>query len=294
MSKIKLIFLSLRPKSLLKNLFLFIPILFTRQLLRPDYFTNVTVAFFAFCLCSASVYLLNDIVDFKKDKLHPVKSQRPIAKGLVSKRSAGIISVIVLFFSLWASTFLSKKFTFLLCLYYVLNLIYSLFLKKFAIIGLISNVISFEIRIWSGSVTIGAIPGFWLLVLTFFFALFLWGTIRRQDNFLLEKSASGPGLKLSPQGIYLSNKFLAICAGLTAAAYILYSFTPEVSRGTGANYLILTFPFVIYAELRYLYLVTIKNKTGAPFDLLFSDRPLIINVVLLACAVFFIQYIAVS
>ena len=290
MLKIKAILISLRPNNWIKNGFLFAPLIFAGKLLQREYFAEEILAFIAFCLCSSATYLINDIIDFQADTLHPVKSQRPIAKGLLSKRIGLLMSIVIFISSLVISLFVHKWLFIILITYYFLNLLYSLYLKKCVIVDVMTIAFDFELRIWAGSVVIGVVPSVWLQMTTFLLALFLGFAKRRQEIFMLGQIAQGHRLVLSNYQVSLLDQFITLCGGLSILAYALYTVSPEVSSRTGTGYLIYTLPFVIYGIFRYLYIVWGGKESSDPVESLLSDIPLLMSVILWGFAIFLILY----
>lgn len=290
MQKIKTVFVSLRPNNWIKNIFLFAPLIFSGKFLELISFSREVLAFIAFCLCSSAVYLLNDILDFDADKLHPVKSKRPIASGELTKRFALFLSLMILSVAFFISSLISVWLCFVVSIYYLLNLFYSLYLKKIEIIDVMTIAFDFELRIWAGSLAIGVIPSVWLQLMTFLLALFLGFTKRRKEIILLGGVAEEHRQVLSMYKVPLLDQFITLCAGLSILAYALYTVSPEIECRGQAKYLIYTLPFVIYGVLRYLYLVWSGKENGDPAEVLLSDVWLLSSVILWGLVVFLILY----
>ena len=290
MSKIKAILISLRPKNWIKNGFLFIPLIFSGKLAYPGYLNLELLAVIAFSFCSSAIYLFNDIIDFEADKLHSKKSSRPIAKGQLSRTLAAIIGILLLVACLLFSSFFNKQLFIILLGYSVLNLAYSLYLKQLVIIDVMTIAFNFELRIWAGSVVIGVLPSVWLQMMTFLLAFFLAFAKRRHELSSLKQVASKHRFVLSKYRIALVDQFMTLCAGLTIIAYALYTVSSEATSRLGGKYLIYTFPFVVYGIFRYLYLVQVRKKGGDPVEVLLSDFPLLVNLIVWIATVFIILY----
>jgi 4-hydroxybenzoate polyprenyltransferase len=290
MPKIKAILISLRPSNWLKNGFLFAPLIFGGKLFNREYFTKEILAFIAFCLCASAAYLINDVIDFKMDSLHPTKSQRPIIRGILSKTFAIITSILIFILSLLIGLFVHRWLGIILIGYYLINLLYSLYLKQHIIIDVMTIAFDFELRIWAGSVVLGIVPSVWLQMTTFLLALFVAFAKRRQEMFLLGEIASEHRQVLSRYPLPLLDQFISLCAGLSILTYALYTVSPEVQNRIGGGYIIYTLPFVIYGVFRYLYLIWSEKESGNPVEALLSDKPLLASALLWILLILVILY----
>src|SRR5687768_3696338 len=87
--------ISLRPGQWTKNLFVFAALVFAQRLTDTDAVINAVIAFFVFCALSATVYLVNDVLDREQDRRHPLKSHRPVASGALSPALALVVAAVV-------------------------------------------------------------------------------------------------------------------------------------------------------------------------------------------------------
>ena len=126
----------IRVSQWIKNLSIFSATILNGQLFNPILFWKTFFAFIAFCFLSSSSYIINDLIDVKKDRLHPVKKNRPIASGDISESSGIFIAFILLFFGLGITIFISYGFFIFSLVFVLLQYSYSLFLKKKAIIDI--------------------------------------------------------------------------------------------------------------------------------------------------------------
>ena len=292
MSKIKYIFLSLRPKQWIKNFFIFMPLVFSASILDSYKFSLGALTFIYFCLISSAVYLINDVADKEKDKLHPVKSKRPIAAGKITPEIALGMSVLLIILSFSGIWLIKSRLLFIIAVAYILmNLLYNFILKNTVILDVISVAIGFELRVWAGSVIIGITPSTWLHVFTFLLALFISFAKRREEILSLKKIAVEHRGVLSHYRIIFIDQLIAICGGIIILAYALYTLSAEVLRGSRGHLMIYTVPFVVYGVFRYLYLMYIHKEGGDPTEIVFSDKPLLIDMFLWAAAIFIIIYL---
>jgi 4-hydroxybenzoate polyprenyltransferase len=165
------ILLSLRPKGWIKNLFVFIPLVFV-GLFNLQFFLKTVEAFFLFSLSTGAVYLLNDVLDKDKDKQHPEKSKRPIASEKLNSGLALFVSLILIILTLWLGLLINLKFATFLMLYIVLNTVYSLWLEEVRFINSICAGLGYVLRIYAGGAVINLILNIWYFIFGFLFGSF--------------------------------------------------------------------------------------------------------------------------
>ncbi len=276
----KYYFRSLRPKQWIKNLFIFATLFFSKNLFDQLLFLKFVSAFVLFSLLSSSVYLINDILDLEKDKLHPQKKKRPIADGKVSVRNALLMSILLVVISLSASIVISVDFFLISLFYLLLNVLYSFFLKKIVIVDVFSIAIGFVIRVLVGSAIAGIYVSNWLIICTFMLSLFLGFTKRRHELISLDKKADLHRSILSEYNTYFLDQMISVVTASTVVFYILYTVSPETVSKFQTTKMLYSVIFVIYGIFRYLYLVHKKDLGGNPTITLITDIPLMVSVIL--------------
>ena len=163
-----------RPKHYIKNLLIFLPLVFSGQLFKFDLFLNVLISFISFCLIASSIYIINDIFDREKDKQHITKRNRPIASGRISVKNACIFMFSIIFIAIILMIKLKNISSILLiCLYFILNLGYSIKLKNIPLLDLVILVSGFVIRILLGGVSINVEISNWLFLMVLSFSFYL-------------------------------------------------------------------------------------------------------------------------
>lgn len=290
-SPIKVVISAIRIKHWIKNLFVFAPLLFSMQLFETELITESFLAFVSFCLVASSVYLLNDIYDYKKDKDHPVKRFRPIASGRLKISHARWMTALFLTLGMALALAVNLEFTVIAVLYFALNILYSTYLKKQVILDVLILSLFYVIRVAAGGYAIGVHVSNWLLVCTFLLALFLGFGKRRHELVLLKDDAQNHRAILSEYSPYFLDQMIAVVTSSTLVAYSLYTMSQETIDRFQTNKLPLTIPFVLYGIFRYLYLVHQKEEGGSPTQLMLTDKPLILTVIGWAAAVFVIIYL---
>ena len=171
----------LRPTHYVKNIFIFLPLFFSGQITLMEKSVSAIIAFVAFSLSASAIYIFNDLRDIKNDKMHPVKKLRPLASGLVSKKLAFFLMIILLCISLSLMITVSTKSLIILIIYILLNLAYSLGLKRIPIIDITIISIGFVLRLFVGSFAYNVDLNTWILIMTFLLALFIALGKRRDD-----------------------------------------------------------------------------------------------------------------
>lgn len=287
---IKEIFISMRPKQWIKNLFIFAALLFSRNLFNPPLLLITILAFILFCLLSGSVYLINDIVDLERDKKHPRKAKRPLSTGQLKVFQAIVVAILLISISLALSFLINLYFGLVALSYFLLMTAYTLFLKEVVIIDVLTISFGFVLRVVGGTVAITLGISSWLLVCTIFLALFLALAKRRHELILLEDTAPAHRKILGEYTPKLLDEMMTISAASTLMAYVLYTISPITIEKLHTENLIFTIPFVIYGVFRYYYLIHQKDL-GSPTEVLYSDYPMVINLVLWVAACIWIIYI---
>ncbi len=282
---------TMRPRQWTKNIFIFAALVFDKQLLNAESFLRTIAGFALFCLISSSVYIFNDLADIEADKLHPEKKNRPIPSGKLpigAAWGAGITLVIV---ALALAYFLAPGFEAVLIIYFIINMAYSKWLKHIPIIDVLIIAAGFVLRVHAG-VTLIQVERFspWLYVVMTLLSLFLGFGKRRAELALLAHGAGSHRKVLDGYTLPLLDQYIMIVSGTTIVAYSLYTFSaPNVPEN---HSMMLTIPFVVYTIFRYLYLIEIKHAGGAPEEVLLSDRPFQIAMILWAVSVLAIFYLS--
>ncbi len=279
---------SLRPKQWTKNLLLLAALIFSSNLFNLKLSVPAFEGFLIFCLTSGSVYILNDLIDKKQDRLHPVKKFRPVASG---RLPSGVAAAAWLFFAggslLWAFA-VNASFGAIVLTYFALQTLYSLLLKKMAIVDIFIIALGFVLRVIAGAAIIAVPMSPWFIVCTMFLSLFLALGKRRFELVSVEAGARRASLKGYSVG--LLDQMMTIVTACTVMTYALYTLAPETVSKFHTSNLIYTLPFVLFGIFRYLYLIYTEGKGGSPEDILLSDNPLIADILLYGAAVWFILY----
>jgi len=276
---------SMRPKQWTKNLLLFAGIVFSHNLFDPRLLRLNVYGFLLFCIFSGSVYILNDIVDLEKDRIHPKKCKRPIASGLISRKE-GMAFLILSFSAAFLLAYRIRPiFALIGLIYFLLVTFYSFYLKHIVIIDVMTISIGFVLRAIAGTVLIGVAISPWLLLCTFLLSMFLALQKRKGEQMLMAEEKEKSRKTLDEYTPALLDDMLHIVTSSTVMAYSLYTFT-----GSHSIYMMGTIPFVIYGIFRYQYIVRTKGMGETPELVLLSDKPLIVNIALWVVSCVIILY----
>jgi 4-hydroxybenzoate polyprenyltransferase len=286
---LKAIIKSMRPKQWVKNVFVLAALVFDRQLTNWPATLTTLIGVFLFCMLSGAVYLINDVFDKEADQNHPTKKNRPIASGKLPTNVAIITAVVIIAISLYWAFHLSTTFGAISTVYFILNLAYSFKLKHIPLIDVMVIATGFVLRVGAG-VSLIQVERFspWLYVCTTLLALFIGFGKRRAEIVCLSENATQHRKVLDGYSLEFLDQLITIVSGTAIVAYSLYTFSaPNLPEN---NSMMLTIPFVLYGLFRYLYLIKIQKSGGAPEDLVLSDRPLQLCILLWGISVLVIFY----
>jgi len=278
-----------RPKHWIKNGFLFAGIVFAKQLTNPTAIWQVLAAFVLFSLVASAIYFLNDLRDRAADRLHPKKRFRPIAAGEIAAPMAWGVALATLALAIPLAFLLRPKFGAIIVAYVTLQFAYTYWLKEQVLLDVFALAASFVLRAMAGAVVIAAPISPWLYVCTVLLSLWVGFAKRRHELMLLEAGAGSHRAVLDEYSATLLEEIIAVVTSATVIAYALYTFNAENLPQNHA--MMFTIPFVLYAVFRYLYLVYRKGEGGSPEEALFTDRPLLICILLWGATSIAILYI---
>lgn len=262
-----------RVSQWIKNGFIFLPIFFAGQFLNKELLTSSFSAFFVFCFVASAVYVINDLSDVEKDKLHPEKRFRPIASGAISKNKAYIfLFVLILSAAVLGGFTLNSKSLMLIGVYFLMNIGYSFGLKNIAILDINIVAIGFLIRVFVGGSSTDLVVSKWAILLTYGLAMILVLGKRRGE--LVKVSGNVDTRKvLNNYNLEMLNIALGIVASFTITSYVLYTLSDHAAKlyGNGYDYLYLSVILVVMGIFRYLQQSIVFNKTESPTKYLYKD-----------------------
>lgn len=262
----------LRINQWTKNSFIFAPLFFSGHLLDIEMILVCLVAFALFSFNASSIYIINDLKDVEKDKLHPVKKNRPFAKGTVSKNLGFILFILFSLSSLVLAFIFNTNFFFVLLFYFVMNIIYSMGLKKVSLVDILIISVGFVLRVTAGGVVTGIEISQWLYIMTFLIALFI-AFAKRRDDVLIEMQ-TGEQMRKSISGYNLEfiTSAISILCGVLIVSYLLYVTSFEITERFKGKPVFISTIFVIVGILRYLQITLVEKNSGSPTKILAKDR----------------------
>lgn len=288
----------IRPRQWIKNVAIFAAVVFAGELFNLDILPSIILAFIIFCGLSSAIYIINDIFDVKKDRLHPFKKFRPLARGELSISYAIILATVIIAISLWAGLFVTPSFFILAVSYLLLQLAYSMFLKHIAVIDILAIAAGYILRVYAGEFASGYHISVWLLLTTISISLFLAIGKRRSELTLISKYSEAQKAAVRKSLSHYSERLLDVYASIFATStFISYSlftflespkgfkisfdillpdFLPEFLQ---RKWLMVTIVPVVYGLMRYLQDIYEKHEGESPDKVLISDTPLLVTVV---------------
>ena len=281
MNIIKNLFLASRPNQWTKNLLVFLAPLFAFSFDTQTLLTSIK-AFIAFCLISSSIYLINDSIDKDKDKKHPTKKIRAIASGLVSIKSAFILSLVYFSLSFIIGFSINIFFGFILILYFLVQILYCFKLKQIPIIEFFCIASGFILRSVAGGVASNIFISSWFLLSVGMLSLFLAVEKRKAEIVNLQNSKFNTRKVLKSYSLTLINKFEAVLTSSTIMTYSLWAYGPSIG-GSKSPFMIITIPLVMLGIFRYQMLSDIKQNRilkksninlETPEKIIFTDKPI--------------------
>lgn len=299
----------MRPRQWIKNFALFAAPVFGGQLFILNNFIQVSEGFLAFCLLASATYIINDLLDVEKDRLHPFKKARPIASNKIPVNNALIFFLILIFSSLIISWQISVFFFLIAILYLVLQLLYSLIFKSIVVFDILFIAAGYILRVLAGEVISGYHISVWLLLTTVSLSLFLAVGKRRSELTLLRNVTGGHIAAVRKSLSHYSDRLLdAYSMMFATSTLIFYALFTFLERTRGINvpdillpeflpdylqrkWLMVTIIPVIYGVMRYLQDIYEKSEGESPDRILLSDKALLSAVVIWAAAVIFVIYV---
>lgn len=261
-----------RPRQWIKNLVVFAGLLFTGRVSAPRDLLAVTELFLIFCTISAAGYIINDVLDYRLDQEHPTKRRRPIAAGRIHTIPAIAVAVVLLIIGMAGAVLLGWKVALVTVAYLALTIVYSVVLKHRVILDLLSIAAGFLLRALAGTACLGVELSPWLFVCLSFLSLMLGLGKRRHEIGLLNADAVNHRPVLSQYSRSYIDQMLMMMAASSIITYAIYTINSHTAQQHPA--LVYTVPFVLYAIMRYVYLVQHFERGGQPEEIFLTDRPM--------------------
>ena len=273
----------MRPRQWYKNLLLFVGLVFSLHLFDPHLVALSFAGFGVFCALSSGIYALNDVLDVEEDRLHPRKRMRPVASGRVPVPAALLFGGALLGVGLISAWFLDVRFFAVGLAYALLQVGYLLSFKHQVFLDLFSISSGLVLRAIAGVVLIGVALSPWLILCTFFLALFLGLGKRRNELSVLGSGAALHRRNLGEYTPALLEQATTVITSALVVSYSMYAFFHE------NEWMMATIPFALYGLFRYMFLVSERGMGGEP-EAVFKDLPSLVNLALWGLVVVLILY----
>lgn len=274
----------IRPKQWYKNLLVFLPLVFSGNLLNSLAVSNAILAFASFCALSSATYVINDYADRHKDRLHPEKWNRPIASGKIGTIEAIAITVLLIAVGFGIALVLPMNFLYAALGYFVLSQLYTMWLKHEAFADILTISTNFVIRAAAGAFAISVWVSPWLIVCVFFLALFLMLGKRKSELALLNEKAGFQRKTLNAYSPEVVSVLSTIATTALVISYTLYVFFGE------HNLLYINLPIALYAIFRYEAMISSANKISRQPEYVFTDVKMLAAMLLWAIITIAVLY----
>ncbi|PKB78907.1 MAG: decaprenyl-phosphate phosphoribosyltransferase [SAR202 cluster bacterium Io17-Chloro-G9] len=273
-----------RPQQWIKNLLVFFPFLFAVRVAWslsdlgpvPGLLIRLAVVFVALCAVASAVYLINDLSDKSSDRLHPLKSKRPIASGMVPAPVAVAAMVLLMAIGIAILAWLDLILVWVILAYVAINVAYSFGAKKIVLVDVLAVASGYVIRVAIGAAAIGVVPSPWLYAATGAGALFIVLGRRYAEVRLAGDQASSQRPVLDRYSGPFIGQLLTISATAAWLSYTLY--TVEANNLPENDSMLLTIPLVTVGLFRYLYLLNHSDAAESPEQLIISDLPMVLSI----------------
>lgn len=268
---------SVRPLQWVKNGFVVVAPLFAKRLTDPDAVMATAAAVGLFSLAASGVYLLNDVRDRERDRLHPEKCRRPIASGELPVSLAMSAAILCIALALALGTWFLPELGAILALYVGIQVLYSWWIRQVVLLDLFCIMSGFVLRVLAGGVVVEVEVSSWLVLTTIFVSLFLALCKRRAEFETLPDDSDAHRATLSEYDPAFLDQLIAVTTASVVICYSLYTLDERTVGEFGTRNLVFTVPFVIYGIFRYLFLVHRRQGGGSPATALTRDPWLAVN-----------------
>lgn len=265
----------IRPKQWVKNVFVLAPLIFSRTFMNPDALIKAVSAMVCFIAASSAVYILNDIIDLEKDRLHDAKRLRPLASGSISKRAAVIFMLVFMSLSLVSAFFIGYGVLFCILVYILMNILYSTVLKNLVIVDIMIIALGFVLRVICGAVAIPVYISSWVLLCTFFIALCIGAGKRKSEKTVLNGDSAFHRRVLTCYTDEFLKSLIQISVTGSAITYSLYTILEYDMQIP-----MITILFVFLGLFRYMQLIFAEEEGRLPEEIILSDVPLMASIIL--------------
>ncbi|MCF6212481.1 MAG: UbiA prenyltransferase family protein [Flavobacteriaceae bacterium] len=282
---IKNILKLIRIKHWIKNILIFLPSFFGGKINDLNDVKLLIFIFVYFSITASTVYIINDLLDVENDRLHPEKKFRVIASGAISKMNAYLVLSIFMIILILTSFLLPFEVVALSATYLLVNILYSVYLKTIPILELFILALGFVFRILIGGIGVSIVLSKWIIMLTFFAALYVVIAKRRSEILNLKAVGTRKVLKYYTES-YLTSAMIVVL-GISIMTYIMYTIEDSIIKQFGTDKIYITSIFVVFGLLRHLQQALVYNKAESPVEFVFKDK-FVFAIILMWFATFYL------
>jgi 4-hydroxybenzoate polyprenyltransferase len=264
----------MRPTHYLKNLFVLLPLFFSGHISDFLLLENAIIAFVSFCLVSSSVYIFNDAIDVEEDRIHPENKSRPIASGAISVRFAHFLDIVLSISGFVLALAVSSNLLYIIAGYKLLNIIYSLTIKRIAVLDIMVLSLGFVLRLYAGSVSTGVELSVWIIIMTYLLSLLIALGKRRNDVLFFENEDVVLRHAVKGYNSLFLNYTMIMLSSVIIVSYVMYTMAPDIRERLGTNHLYTTVFWVVAGILRYMQMLFVFKAKENPVRLIIKDGPL--------------------
>ncbi len=282
---------TMRPKHWLKNVFILAPLFFSPTSANIQNMKAVALGFAVFSLFASAIYILNDMLDMRRDRIHPKKMHRPLASGELPMVNAVVASLVLVSLSIVLSVSFNRSLLVILIAYGAINIIYSLYLKHIVIIDVFCIAAGYVFRVLAGSILINVQPSPWILICTLLLAVFIALGKRRHELVLLNNESKKHRPVLDNYTPYLVDQLISVITPVTIISYILYTLDQRTIERLHTPHLYVSTIFVVIGIFRYLFIIHMRDLAGTPVEMVLKDKPFLLVSVIWVIFVAFMIYL---
>ena len=229
---------------------------------------------------SSFIYILNDLFDRKRDREHPIKQSRPIASGKIKISTALITAIVIAVIAIFFIIKLNFFTIMIIAAFTFINILYSMWLKHVVLVDVFCITLGFLFRLLAGGLAIGVELSSWIIITTIFISFFIGFAKRRNEIIVLDTNTVNHRPVLDLYSVKLLDYLIIITGSLTLFSYSMYAISVNEDLNVNNILMIITVLLVIYGVFRYLFLVYKQGKGGDPVEIMITDLPLVIDIVL--------------
>ena len=271
----------LRVKHYIKNLLVFVPLFFSKQIFDSGKIVNAILGFISFSMISSAIYIINDYRDIEKDRNHPVKKNRPLASGAIGKNQALVAMLICCLLAFGITGLcLTMQGLVAIALYFALNILYSFGLKNKPIVDVVILASGFVIRVvYGGLINDIKISSFLFLVVV---VGSLYMGLGKRRNEYRKQTDTREVLKYYSESFLDKNMY--VCMTLADVFYAMWALEMDYKG------LLWTIPYFMIILMSYSRDVE-GESDGDPVEVILNDKLLVLLVVGYIVFVFACVYI---